>query len=257
MRGYAVTAVAEPLISIILPVHNEAEYVGETVEQFEQALARVPARHEFILVTNGCRDNSLEVCRALAQRNKRVRVRDSERGGWGLAVKLGLEEARGDILCYTNLARTNPADLTLLLLYALAHPDVVIKTNRKIRDNWRRRLGSLLYNLECRALFDFPYWDVNGTPKVFPRSFDKLLALKRDDDLIDAEFNIICRRENYRVLEVPVFSHRRHGGKSTTNYRSAIKMYRGAFEMWRAMRRDERRQAERAAQRQEERSVAP
>lgn len=237
-------AAEQPLISIILPVYNEAEYVGEMVEQFEQSLERVPVRYEFILVTNGCRDNSPEVCRAIAERNENVRVRDSERGGWGLAVRLGLEEARGDIICYTNLARTNPQDLTLVLLYAIAHNSVVIKTNRKIRDNWRRRLGSLLYNLECRALFDLSYWDINGTPKVFPRSFDKLLALKRDDDLIDAEFNIICRREKYPVLEVPVFSHRRHGGRSTTSYGSAMKMYWGAFKMWRAMSQSSEREEE-------------
>jgi undecaprenyl-phosphate 4-deoxy-4-formamido-L-arabinose transferase len=224
-----------PLISVILPVYNEAAYVREMVEKFEQALGKIPARYEFILVTNGCRDDSPEVCQRIATENSSVRAINSERGGWGLAVRLGLGEARGTIICYTNLARTNPRDLTLLLLYAIAHPDVVIKTNRKIRDNWRRRLGSLIYNLECRALFDLSYWDINGTPKVFPRSFDKLMALTRDDDLIDAEFNAICRRENYTVLEVPVFSHRRHGGKSTTNYGSALRMYWGAFQMWRAM----------------------
>jgi glycosyltransferase involved in cell wall biosynthesis len=230
-----VTAEPTTLISIILPVHNEAAYVREMVEKFEEALDKVPAPHEFILVTNGCRDDSFEVCRKMAADNPRVRVINSERGGWGLAVRLGLAEARGTIICYTNLARTNPRDLTLLLLYAIAHPEVVIKTNRKIRDNWRRRLGSLIYNLECRALFDLSYWDINGTPKVFPRAFDKLMALSREDDLIDAEFNAICRRENYPVLEVPVFSHRRHGGKSTTNYGSAVRMYWGAYKMWRAM----------------------
>jgi glycosyltransferase involved in cell wall biosynthesis len=229
------------LISIILPVHNEGAYVRETVSKFEEALGKVPARYEFILVTNGCRDDSTEICAAIAAENERVRAIDSERGGWGLAVRLGLSAARGDLICYTNFARTNPRDLTLLLLYSLAHPEVVIKTNRKIRDNWRRRLGSLIYNLECRALFDLSYWDINGTPKVFPRSFSKLMALSRDDDLIDAEFNAICRRENYPVLEVPVFSHRRHGGKSTTNYGSALKMYWGAYKLRREMSEAERK----------------
>jgi hypothetical protein len=166
-----------------------------------------------------------------------VRVIHSEKSGWGLAVKLGLREARGELLCYTNSARTSAQDLTLLLLYAIACPNVVIKANRKIRESWHRRLGSLLYNLECRALFDLSYWDINGTPKVFPRAFDKLLALTRDDDLIDAEFNIICRSEGYRTLEVPIFSYLRHGGKSGTNYRSAIKMYWGAIQLWRSMRK--------------------
>jgi hypothetical protein len=131
-----------------------------------------------------------------------------------------------------------------MLLYALAYPNVVVKANRKIREGTRRRLGSLLYNIECRWLFDLANWDVNGTPKVFPRSFEQLLTLRRDDDLIDAEFSAICRREGYPMIEVPVFSTRRHGGKSTTNLGSAVKMYWGAYLLWRAWRNDgERRPA--------------
>jgi len=225
------------LISIVLPVHNQADHVSSVVMEYEEALSRVPNPHELFLVVNGCRDNSLAICRALADEYASVRVMHSEQGGWGLAVRLGLREARGELLCYTNSARTSAQDLTLILLYAIAFPNVVIKANRKIREHWHRRLGSLLYNLECRALFDLSYWDINGTPKVFPRSFDKLLALTRDDDLIDAEFNIICRREGYRMIEVPVFSYLRHGGRSATSYRSAFKLYFGAIQMWQGMRK--------------------
>lgn len=224
------------LISIILPVHNQADHIRDVVATYEATLAQVPSPHELILVTNGCRDRSPEICQELTAGYPSVRTVDSATGGWGLAVKLGLREARGDVLCYTNVARTNPRDLTLIILYAIAYPNVVIKANRKIRDNWRRRLGSLLFNLECRALFDLSYWDINGTPKIFPRSFDKLLALTRDDDLVDAEFNAICRREGYPMLEVPIFSSRRHGGKSTTRYRSAFRLYLGAYDLWRSMR---------------------
>ena len=227
----------DSLISIVLPIYNQADHVSSVVQEYEEALTRVQNPHELILVVNGCRDNSLEVCRVLAHRYPSVRMIHGEKSGWGLAVKLGLGEARGELLCYTNSASTSAQDLTLLLLYAIACPNVVIKANRKIRESWHRRLGSLLYNLECRALFDLSYWDINGTPKVFPRAFDKLLALTRDDDLIDAEFNIICRREGYRMLEVPIFSYLRHGGKSGTNYRSAMKMYRGAIQLWRSMRK--------------------
>ncbi|HLH26557.1 MAG TPA: glycosyltransferase [Chloroflexota bacterium] len=224
---------SEPHISIVLPVYNQADHIGDVVRDYEAALARVPYSHEMILVVNGSRDRSLDVCQALAAEYPTVLVQHSQRGGWGLAVKLGLRAARGDVLCYTNSARTSAQDLVLVLLYGVVNPGVVVKANRKIRENWRRRMGSLLYNLECRALFDLSYWDINGTPKVFPRQFDKLLALTRDDDLIDAEFNVVCRREGYPMLEVPIFASRRHGGTATTNYRSAVKMYWGAYQLWR------------------------
>lgn len=227
------------LLSIILPVYNQADHIEAIVTEYEAVLQNLPYAHEYILVVNGCRDASLEVCQQLARRFERVRVVHSVAGGWGLAVRLGLHAARGDILCYTNSARTSPQELLLSLLYAVSNPGTVIKANRKIRESWRRRLGSLLYNLECRMLFDLSAWDINGTPKVFPRAYTKLWNLTRDDDLIDAEFNIICRREGYPMLEVPVFSTRRHGGSSTTNYRSAIKMYWGILRLWLALRRIE------------------
>ncbi len=225
-----------PEISIILPVYNQADHIGEIVEEYEAALAGVDRRHETLLVVNGCRDNSLEVCRALEAKHPAVRAVHSQPGGWGLAVKLGLEQAQGDLLCYTNSARTASRDLTLCLLYALTYPDVVVKANRKIRDSAFRRLGSLIYNLECRALFDLANWDINGTPKVFPRHFEGLLALQRDDDLIDAEFSAVCRDTDYPIVEIPILSSTRHGGKSTTRIRSAVRMYWGAYRLWQARR---------------------
>jgi glycosyltransferase involved in cell wall biosynthesis len=223
------------LVSIVLPIYNQADHISQIVQEYETVLMRVTTPHELVLVVNGCRDRSLEVCQAVAAQHDAVRVVFSQKGGWGLAVKLGLQNAEGDLLCYTNTARTSARDLQLLIMYAIANPGTIIKANRRIRDNWRRRLGSLLYNLECRWLFDLAYWDVNGTPKVFPREFDRLLNLTQDDDMIDAEFNAICRREHYPILEVPIISKGRHGGRSTTNFRSASRMYIGAFRLWQKM----------------------
>ena len=106
--------------------------------------------------------------RRLADTNSGIKVVLTEKGGWGNAVKLGIKAASGDLICYTNSARTSPQILHDILGYGLANPNVVVKANRKIRDSFRRRLGSLLYNLECRMFFDSPVWDINGTPKVFP-----------------------------------------------------------------------------------------
>jgi glycosyltransferase involved in cell wall biosynthesis len=224
------------LVSVVLPVHNQADHIRGIVEEYLGPLARVGPPCELLLVPNACRDDSAAVCERLAETYAAVRVVPSELGGWGHAVRTGLRAARGDVLCYTNSARTTAQDLALMLLYAMAYPGVVVKANRKIREHWSRRLGSLLYNMECRALFDLSNWDVNGTPKVFPRAFAKLLALTRDDDLIDAEFSLVCRREGYPMVEVPVFSHRRHGGRSTTTMRSAVRMYWGAYQLWRSAR---------------------
>lgn len=226
------------LASVVLPVYNQADHIADVLEGYIAALARLDMKYELLPVINGPRkDDSLGICRKLEARFPAIRTLCIDAGGWGRAVKAGLAEARGDLLCYANSARTTDKDLLLFLRYGSVHNDAVIKANRKIRENWKRRLGSLLYNLECRSLFDLPYWDINGTPKVFPKSLGRLLTLKSDGDMIDLEFHAICREENYPVLEVPLFSTSRHSGFSTTNIASAIRMYTGAFRLRREMKR--------------------
>jgi len=225
-----------PLTSIVLPVHNQAGHIERVVRGYLSELASLRSPYEIILVTNACRDESPDVCDRLASEDERIRHLAIDKSGWGAAVRAGLAEARGDLLCYSNSARTTPQILTLLLLYASVYPGVVVKANRRIRDSRRRRLGSLLYNLECRALFDLSVWDINGTPKVFPRSFEGLMELQRDDDLIDLEFVAVCRQREYPVVEVPILATIRYGGRSTTGYASALRMYLGAYRLWREQR---------------------
>jgi glycosyltransferase involved in cell wall biosynthesis len=229
-------AMSYQLMSVVLPIQNQSDYLAEVVGEYQAVLMPMSTPHELLLVANGCRDGSFEVCEALARSASTVRVIGARRAGWGLAVKLGLSAASGDLLCFTNSARTSASDLALLLQCACDNPQVIVKASRTLRDSWQRRVGSLLYNLECRLLFDLPTWDVNGTPKAFPRTFDKLLHLTRDDDLIDAEFGVIVAQERYPSIEVPILSTRRRGGRSTTNYRSAWRLYVGAYQTARGLR---------------------
>jgi len=225
------------VISVVLPIHNQADHIEQVVAQYRASLERLHHPYELVLVPNACRDRSVEVCERLAAGSAEVRCVPLAQRGWGRAVRAGLAAAQGDLLCYTNSARTNGETLFLLLAYGLAHPSAVIKANRRLRESLFRRAGSLLYNLECRALFNLACWDVNGTPKVFPRRYRPLLELRRDDDLIDLEFVVACREGDYPLLEVPLLSPQRHGGRSTTNLKSAGRLYFGALAIWRAQRR--------------------
>jgi glycosyltransferase involved in cell wall biosynthesis len=150
------------LVSIVLPVHRQADHIASVVEEYQDRLATLGLPHETILVANGPPDGSLEACRTMEVKYSAVRAVAEPRAGWGRAVRRGLREVSGDLVCYTNSARTSAADLIPLILYAVANPDVVIKANRRIRESWRRRMSSLVYNLECRSLFDRSCWDING-----------------------------------------------------------------------------------------------
>lgn len=225
-----------PRISIILPVYNQADHIAGIITRYLGALDQAKLSFELIVIVNGRqRDQSVRACRQVADLDTRVRLEVIEEGGWGRAVRHGLALSRGEIVCYTNSARTSSNDLILCLIYAVAYPNTVIAASRKIRESVRRRLGSVIYNFECRTFFDLATWDINGTPKIFPRTCEKLLHLERNDDLIDLEFHIVADRAGYQLVEIPIVAKTRHGGTSTTNLRSAWKMYIGALQIARSL----------------------
>ena len=227
----------DPAVSVILPVYRQADHITSVVREYVAALADLPCSHEILLVVNGPTDDgSLDACRAIEGEYDSIRTLESDVAGWGRAVRVGVEASQGDMICYTNSARTSAKDLMDVLTTAIGQRSAIVKATRKIREGFVRRLGSLLYNLECRALFDLPYWDINGTPKVFPRAFARLLELKCDDDLYDLEFLVTCLEEDHPVISVSTFSAIRHGGKSTTGVRAALRLYRGAIVMRRQWR---------------------
>jgi glycosyltransferase involved in cell wall biosynthesis len=220
------------LISIVVPVYNQGDHISDVLESYIDALKSLDYPHEIIAIVNGSPDNSLDVCQSLERKHPSIRVFGEKQKGWGFSVKKGLAEAKGNLLCYTNSARTSPEELVRLINYGIKNPDSVVLASRKNRKNGLRQIGSIFYNLLSRYFFNLYTWDINGTPKVFPRNFQKLLQLKRDDDLIDLEFNITCHSEGYPVIEVPVFFSNRFGGVSTTNFVTAYRLYSRLIMLW-------------------------
>jgi hypothetical protein len=221
-----------PFASLILPIHDQADHIGKVIAGFLADFAKLERTCELVLVPNGCRDASVEICREWAERRPDVvQMVALPRGGWGNAINAGLEIARGEVVGYTNSARTRPETATLMLAYAIAYPETALKASRRIRESALRRLGSVIYNFECRRLFDLATWDIDGTPKFFPRKFHHLMQIGSDAELYDLEWMRACRYAGYPLVEIPIFPTERFGGRSTTSYKSAVRMLVGAYRM--------------------------
>lgn len=224
----------KPELSVILPVYNQADHIAGVIEGYLNAFRGKP--WEIILVPNACSDNSPQICRELSKKHKNVRFVENPLGGWGLSVRKGLEAARGRFFCYANSARTDPATIPALFNQLLEKPGSLAKVSRHSRGHFLRELGSLLYNFECRVLFRVNCHDVNGTPKIFDSDLLRRVSLTSDGDLLDAEILAWCSRMKVPVVEMRHGVWNRHGGKSTTNFKSAARMYWGAFQLWLRMK---------------------
>jgi len=221
----------KPKISVILPIYNQSSQIAYLFEQYTSKLETLNVSWEVLFIVNSSKDDSHEKALAFSKQNPNVKTFNLEKGGWGRAVKFGLSKAEGELVCYTNSARTLIEDLVLILKYAIANDDVVIKTTRVIRESLIRKIGSILYNYENRILLGTPLWDVNGTPKVIPAKYLEGLNIISEGDLIDAEIMAKLYRKNVQLIEILITSTKRISGKSTTKLSSAMEMYKGLFKL--------------------------
>lgn len=219
---------AAPAFSVVLPCRNQEDHIGAVLRAYAQPLEAAGLAYELVVVPNACTDRTADVVRESAAGDGRIVVVESALGGWGRSVLAGLAAARGEILCYTNSARTDPHDIPPLLELYRAHVPCVAKIRREQRGAFWRELGSWLYNTEGRLLYGIGVGDVNGTPKIFGRDVYQRLDLRSLGDLVDLELIVKVARLGIPVVERPVAGFKRHGGKSSTRLGSAWRMYAGA-----------------------------
>jgi len=84
-----------PLVSIIIPVYNDAEFLRECLDSaVNQTLKDI----EIICVNDGSTDDSLEILNEYAEKYKRVRIINKlQNGGTLMARKDGVMAARGGV----------------------------------------------------------------------------------------------------------------------------------------------------------------
>lgn len=87
------------LISIIIPVYNAETYLDECVAGI---LAQSFGDFELLLINDGSRDRSGELCRIWAERDSRVRFIDTPNCGVSAARNRGLEAAAGDYIAFAD-----------------------------------------------------------------------------------------------------------------------------------------------------------
>lgn len=88
-----------PHISVIIPVYNAETTLNKCVDS---VLMQQYADFEVILVDDGSKDRSLQICEEYARRNSRVTVIHKENGGVSSARNAALEIAKGERILFLD-----------------------------------------------------------------------------------------------------------------------------------------------------------
>jgi len=95
----------QPLLSVVMPAYNGAEYLGEAIRSI---LTQTYSAFEFIIVDDGSTDDSARIIHEWAERDARIRPYFLEHGGVARAMNFGVRQARGALL-----ARMDDDDIAL------------------------------------------------------------------------------------------------------------------------------------------------
>lgn len=89
----------QPKISVVIPVYNVEAYLPRCVDSI---LNQSYQNLEILLVDDGARDSSGQICDAYAQKDSRIQVIHKENGGLSSARNAGIEAAAGEYLSFVD-----------------------------------------------------------------------------------------------------------------------------------------------------------
>lgn len=147
------------MISVVVPIYNEAELILQLHEALSEALDSTGEEWEVVYVNDGSSDSSLVILRELQSFDSSVVVVDLSRN-WGHmgAISAGLQTARGDAVILMDGDFQDPPEVVPQLVEAWRGGAQVVVAVRRSRQERRKVLAKLfpLFYRVLAALSDFP-----------------------------------------------------------------------------------------------------
>lgn len=103
-----------PKVSVIIPVYNVEKYLKECLESvLNQTLTDI----EIICIDNNSTDNSIQILREYANKDKRIIILEQKIQGAGAARNTGMKIAKGEFIIFMDADDKYPDQDTLKVLY--------------------------------------------------------------------------------------------------------------------------------------------
>jgi len=144
--------VSKPLISVLVPVLNEADNILPLYEALEGVMDQVSQRYQFELIftDNHSDDRTFPILEELAERDGRIRVYPFSRNfGFQRSILAGYLNARGDAVVQIDCGLQDPPEIILKFIEAWEQGYQVVHGVRRSRSEaWLlRKARDLFYSL--------------------------------------------------------------------------------------------------------------
>jgi polyisoprenyl-phosphate glycosyltransferase len=209
----AAAAVAEPDVSVVLPVYNEATHLAAEIDRVRAGLDQSPFSYEIIVVDDGSTDGSTDQLRQM-QGIKLVVL--PENRGTGTARRVGTRAARGRVVVWTDVDMTYPNDEIPRLVKELEGFDQVVgaRTSEQGTHRFARVPAKWLLRRLASYLAEVNIPDLNSGFRAFRRSVGEqfLYMLPKGFSCVST-MTMAFLANGYSVKYVPI-EYRRRSGRS-------------------------------------------
>jgi glycosyltransferase involved in cell wall biosynthesis len=213
------------VLTIIVPVYNEAESVGPLAAAIQDALHGWSDDWELLFVDDGSTDDTAAAVLSGRSTDSRIRlIRLARNFGQSAAMQAGFDHARGDLIATMDGDLQNdPRDIPALLAKLEQGCDLVAGYRVQRQDFLiSRRIPSWLGNAIARRVTRVAIRDSGCTLKVFRRELLERLSLYSDlHRFIPA---LAVSVAGARVAELPVRHHPRRFGRGKYGLSRATKV---------------------------------
>lgn len=139
------------LLSVLVPMYNEAEVISIFVDTLRPILDNLPVEWEIICVNDGSTDDTLQIVQALSSIDERIKVLNLSRNfGKESALTAALDHARGDAVIPIDADLQDPPQIIPQMVDLwLAGVDVVnaVRSNRDTDTRIKRLTARYFYVL--------------------------------------------------------------------------------------------------------------
>ena len=226
-------------LSIIIPAYNEEKRIASTLEAynsyFSQKKNETDLDYELLVVVNGATDNTALVVREYQKNIPELLLIDIPQAGKGLAITVGFKDAvkrNNDLIGFNDAdMSTSPEEFYELVNQINGFDGVIASrympgaTVIPQRPKIKRWGSKLVYEPLIRTLFGLRYYDYQCGAKIFKKNVIQKIApsLHVRQWAFDLELLYLCKKNNFRIKEVPTVWIDKAGSKLRM-FRSGMRM---------------------------------
>ncbi len=225
-------AVENVFLSLIIPAHNEAARLPQTLDEIRKFFLDQPYQAEVIVVENGSTDETLKIAQDWQADWPDLIVISLKEGGKGNAVRAGMLAASGEYRFMADTDLSMPIEQVARFLPPVRSEDIAIASrealgSRRIDEPLSRHWIGRIFNMLVRLLVlpglqdsqcGFKCFSARAAEQIFPKQTLKGWSF-------DVEVLAIGQQMGFKVVEVPIDWTYQKG--------SRVKVVRDSFRMLR------------------------